>query len=419
MHAQLPQTPAEKALVDAFSEQIVDLPGDGVVATKRDAAIEAIKLGLPTRRVETWHYTDLRRLLTTIPALKQGDAPAALEPLLENSAVITLGADKPTKYPAIQGVDIGDLRNAFMDGSAAEGLGQIDQDDLIGAINTAFVAGGFTTTVAADTNVDKVIEFQHLHGAGQTHARFNFDLGNGSQAVVVERQSGIGPVLASSVSDVTLGGGSELLWIIVQEQPDDATHLAQFKASIGKDAKLTVFIMNTGGKLVRQEVHVEAVGTGSDFQLRTINLTADEAHVDVTMVVDHKVPDTSSRELIRNVLTDRSHVVFQGRINVFQIAQQTDAKMACDTLLLSDDADFSTKPELEIFADDVACGHGATVTDINADHLFYLTARGIPEKQARGLLVKAFLAEVIEGLEHEGAIEALEIKLDNWFKNHG
>jgi len=136
-------------------------------------------------------------------------------------------------------------------------------------------------------------------------------------------------------------------------------------------------------------------------------------------VLDHAVPNTTSRELIRNIVTGRAHGVFQGRINVHQIAQKTDAKMACNTLLLSDDGEFSTKPELEIFADDVACGHGATVTEIDKNHLFYLMARGIDEKTARGLLVKAFLAEVIEELEVEPVVEALERRLDDWFAAHG
>ena len=137
------------------------------------------------------------------------------------------------------------------------------------------------------------------------------------------------------------------------------------------------------------------------------------------MVLDHAVPHTGSRELVRNVVTGKARGVFQGRINVHQPAQKTDAKMACNTLLLSDDGEFSTKPELEIFADDVQCGHGATVTEIDRNHLFYLMARGIDEKTARGLLVKAFVAEVIEELDDEAIVEALEARLDDWFATHG
>ncbi|MIL09975.1 Fe-S cluster assembly protein SufD, partial [Salmonella enterica subsp. enterica] len=181
----------------------------------------------------------------------------------------------------------------------------------------------------------------------------------------------------------------------------------------------TLFVMNEGGKLVRQEVRVRTTGEGADFQLRGVNLLAGDVHNDVTMVLDHAVPHTTSRELVRNVVMHRAHGVFQGRINVHQPAQKTDAKMACNTLLLSDDAEFDTKPELEIFADDVVCGHGATVTEIDKNHLFYLMARGVDEKSARGLLIKAFVAEAIEELEVEPVVDALEARLESWFATHG
>jgi Fe-S cluster assembly protein SufD len=204
----------------------------------------------------------------------------------------------------------------------------------------------------------------------------------------------------------------------VQEQPADVDHLAQFKATIGANAKLTLFIMNVGAKLARQEVRVRMEGEHSQFHLRGANLIAGEEHSDITMVLDHLAPDTYSTETIRNIVTGRADGVFQGMIRVAQKAQKTDAKMACNTLLLTDEGSFSTKPELEIFADDVACGHGATVTEIEKAHLFYLMARGIDEKSARGLLVKAFLAEVIEELENEQVIEVLEDKLNRWFEAH-
>ena len=137
------------------------------------------------------------------------------------------------------------------------------------------------------------------------------------------------------------------------------------------------------------------------------------------MVLDHSAPATNSTEIIRNVVTDKAEGAFQGQIRVAQPAQKTDAKMACNTLLLSDEGGFSAKPELEIFADDVQCGHGATVAEIDRNHLFYLMARGVDERTARGLLVKAFVAEIIEEMEDEAIVEALEAKLDGWFAKHG
>lgn len=138
----------------------------------------------------------------------------------------------------------------------------------------------------------------------------------------------------------------------------------------------------------------------------------------MTFTLGHDVPHTTSTEVIRNVVLDRAKGVFQGQIRVAPDAQKTDARMACNTLLLSDDADFSAKPELEIFADDVQCGHGATVIDINATQLFYLRARGIPENKARAMMVNAFVDEIVEELEVEAVIEPLEAIIAAWLEKH-
>lgn len=417
MHVTLQHTPAEKALIAAFDARVADLPGTGMVTIKRDEAIDAIKAGLPTRHVEAWHYTDLRRLLTSVPPVRSA-ATTALEPLLAGSTVLHVSGGETQVVAPVEGLSVVRLRDELAEERGINGFGQVDGADTIGALNTAFVTDGFGVEIADGVALAAPLEMQNLHSGGQIHTRFGVNVGAGSKALIVERQTGAASALASSITTLSIREGAEVMYLIVQEQPADTSHFGQFKASIGKDAKLTLFIMNAGGKLVRQEIIVDAAGEGSDFQLRGVNLLSGDTHTDVTMVLDHSAPNSGSREVIRNVLTDRAKGVFQGRINVHQIAQKTDAKMACNTLLLSDDADFSAKPELEIFADDVACGHGATVTDINEDHLFYLMARGVPEKAGRGLLVKAFLAEVIEELDDEAVIEALEAKLDAWFVQH-
>jgi Fe-S cluster assembly protein SufD len=420
MHTQPQRTPAETALIDAFGERLSLLPGDGAVMLQRDDAIEAIKEGLPTRRVEAWHYTDLRRLLNAVPDFDPSALAKAVAPIIENSVVLpVLNGVSGAKVPAIEGVTIERLSEKLIDGSVAEGLSRYGTDDAIGALNTAFVADGYFVDVAEDIALEKPLELQNVQAGGQAHVRLLARFGKDARATVVERQTGDGAALVSSVSQLVLEDGAEVTWLIIQEQPETATHLAQFKAYIGGNAKLTLFVMNAGGKLVRQEVVVRTTGEGADFKLRGINLLAGDSHSDVTMVLDHAVPHTSSTEIVRNVVTGKARGVFQGRINVHQPAQKTNAKMACNTLLLSDDGEFSTKPELEIFADDVVCGHGATVTEINHNHLFYLMARGIEEKTARGLLVKAFVAEVIEELEDEAFVDALEERLDGWFAAHG
>ena len=414
-----PRTAAETALIEGFGRRFSDLPGDPVVAGKRDDAVEAIKAGLPTRRVEAWHYTDLRRLLAQVPDHDVTLAAQSLPAVLEGSVVLPVLNGVAGVSPRIEGATADRLAARLQDGSFAPALGPRDEADAIGAINTAFAADGHFLDIAAGATLADPVELQNVQAGGQVHVRHAVRAGAGSRATIVERQTGEGDALVSSVSHLTVGEGAEIVWVLVQDQPDGATHLGQFNAELAKDAKLTLFVLNAGSKLVRQEIRVGVVGEGADFTLRGVNLLAGETHCDVTMMLDHAAPHTGSTEIIRNVITDRARGVFQGQIRVAKEAQKTDAKMACNTLLLSDEADFSTKPELEIFADDVACGHGATVTEIDRDHLFYLMARGVDEKAARGLLIKAFVAEVVEDLDDEAMVDALEQRLDDWFAEHG
>ncbi|MCV0396533.1 MAG: Fe-S cluster assembly protein SufD [Rhizobiaceae bacterium] len=412
------RTAAEQALVDGFAARVSDFPGDAATVSARDEAVERLKAGLPTRKVEAWHYTDLRRLLAKVPPHDPTAGVEPLAPVLPDSAILAVRNGIAEAAPAIEGIEIVRVAEALAEGRMAS-LAPLDGDDVVTRLNTAFVTDGFDLLVAEGQDIATSLELQNLHAGGQVHARFGLKAGRGSTVTVVERQAGTGEALSSSVSEVTVEDDASVRWLIVQEQDAGTSHMAQFRARLGRNARLTLFIMNAGGRLVRQEVRVDQSGEGSDFQLRGVNLLAGEGHTDVTMVLDHSAPHTTSTELLRNVATDRAHGVFQGQIRVDRIAQKTDARMACNTLLLSDDAEFSTKPELEIFADDVACGHGATVTEIDHDHLFYLMARGVDEKTARGLLVKAFLREVVEELDDEPVVEALEAKLDQWFAEHG
>ena len=420
VHPTIQRTPAETALIEAFNERVSLLPGDGSVAMRRDDAVETLKAGLPTRRVEAWHYTDLRRLLTSIPPHDETLKAEPVAPLLEGSSVLPiLNGIAAAAVPDVSGVIVQRVSEKLGDGSFARALELQGLDDAVGALNSAFAADGWFLDIPERTTVEVPIELQNVQAGGQVHVRLPVRVGAGAKATIVERQTGDGAALVSSVGNLLVGDDAEVLYLIVQEHAGSTTHLAQFNAQLGRNSKLTLFVMNAGGKLVRQEVRVSAAGEGSSFRLRGVNLLAGDTHTDVTMMLDHAAPHTDSTEVIRNVVTGRARGVFQGQIKVAKGAQKTDAKMACNTLLLSDEGEFSTKPELEIFADDVACGHGATMTEIDRNHLFYLMARGIDEKSARGLLVRAFLAEVIEDLEDEAVVDALEEKLAAWFATHG
>lgn len=420
IQTQIKHTAAEEALLSAFADRAPDLPGNAGVKQARESAVELLKRGLPNRKVEAWHYTDLRRLLSTVPAFDLEAVARQRAPILEGSAVLPVlngVAGTPEGVPT--GATVASFAEKLADGSLASLLAPMSDDDTVAAINTAFAADGFAVEIADGAKLDRPIELQNVHAGGQAHTGFAVRAGAGSKAIIVERQTGEGEALVSSVSHLDVGDDAEIVWLIVQDQPDATSYLGQIRARFGARANVTLFIMNAGGKLVRQEIRAVAEGEGSEFRLRGVNLLSGRTHSDVTMVLDHNAPDTYSTETFRNVVTDQAEGVFQGQIRVAREAQKTDAKMACNTLLLSDEGSFSAKPELEIFADDVACGHGATVTEIEEDHLFYLMARGIDEKTARGLLVRAFVAEVIEELDDERVVDALEARLNAWFAEHG
>jgi len=412
---------AEAALCEAYDHAVGELPGDAAVLAARDTLISDFKqAGLPTRRVEAWHYTDLKAMLRALPAFDPAASAAKASPLVEGSTVLSIVNGAADARGAAKAVTVRRFAEALADGTAAEGLSARDADDTIGRINGAFVRDGFVIDVPAGTELDAPLEIQAVQNAGQTHTRFPVAFGAGAKATVIERHlaAGQNPAFVTSVSDISLADGADITWIILQAQGAADTHLGEIRITLGTDAKLRLYVVNAGGKVVRQEIHVVVAGEGSDLKLRGINLLGGETHNDVTFTVGHNVANTTSTEVIRNVVFDRARGVFQGQIRVAPDAQKTDAKMSCNTLLLSDEADFSAKPELEIFADDVQCGHGATVIDIDHTQLFYLMARGIPENKARAMLVNAFVAEIVEELEDEPLVEALEGVIAAWLDKH-
>ncbi|WP_117191188.1 Fe-S cluster assembly protein SufD [Rhizobium terrae] len=414
-------TAAETALVEAFASQIGELPGNGAVIGTRDRLLDDLKkAGLPTRRIEAWHYTDLKTLLRMVPEAVPASVIDPVAALVEGSSVLSVLQGAADARATVEGVQIEAFKEKLADGSAAAGLTALDKDDVIGRINGSFVRDGFALAIPANAEIEEPIELQALHAAGQVHTRFPASFGAASKATIVERHQSVadGAALVSSISDIALEDGADVTWIILQRQGAADTHLGQIRVNLGKDAKLRLFVVNAGGKLVRQELRIAVEGEGAELTLRGVNLLGGDSHTDVTLVLGHNVPHTNSTEIIRNVVFDKASGVFQGMIRVAPDAQKTDAKMSCNTLLLSDEGGFSAKPELEIFADDVVCGHGATVADIEKSHLFYLMARGVPEKKARAMLVNAFVAEIVEELEDEKLVEALEGVISAWLEKH-
>jgi len=379
--------------------------------------------GLPTRRVEAWHYTDLRKLLNAYPEVgtsSEGTAKSALSACKFSLPCVTL--------PLINGSYHPELATTLPQKVLVAGYTQsrdpvnIAKDDAIGLMNAGLVSEGLTIIVNENAMIEDRICLSHIMTDENSAAtRHHIKIGTGASLTLLERHLTANRVAAvtNTICDLEVGDGSIVTWVIDQRLCDLATRFGQLNIKLGANAELTILLLNSGGKLVRQEIKVDVSGEGSQLNIRGVNLIGEGAHIDVTTRLDHLVPDTVSNEIFRNVVVGNGHGVFQGQINVASVAQKTDARMACNSLLLSDDSEFSAKPELEIFADDVQCAHGATVTDIDENHLFYLMARGIPEKQARELLITAFVAEVFENLEVEQIGEALNERIENWLGDNG
>jgi len=426
----LPKTAAEIALVRQFAalQQQVAFPPDrqenGFLPSlsQRQAAIAVLQAhGLPTRRLEAWHYSDLRRLLPDIAAFSDKEVGGAeLPPLLAEAPVLALINGRAGEVPTLANKAFKAVSLAANGEAEAQSAGfdteLEDKGAIISQINTAFARDGWHIDVAAGNKA--VIELQNIQNGGQAHSRLAAYVGKSAQLMLIERQKGDNQAsFLSFASRLELMEEAQVTWIIVRERGLSAAELNRFQAILGKKSRLRLYIVNLGGQLLRQEIHVDLAGEEADFQLRGINLLAGRSHTDNTMVVRHLVENTASTEIFRNVVAEQARGVFQGMIRVAQAAQKTDARMACNSLILSDEAEFNAKPELEIFADDVACGHGATVAEIDHDHLFYLMARGIPEGEARILLVKAFVGELLDELP-ENLAGALHKALAGWLEGH-
>jgi Fe-S cluster assembly protein SufD len=375
--------------------------------------------GLPTRRVEAWHYTDLRNRLGAVDKLAlrpgQGDFDEwydSYKPVHEGFQISFLNGQlflhPSDKLPA--GIN---LSECGMQGFR-------DATDAVALLHALAGKKGVSLTVADDATIDEPLLLVHWTAEGGLAAlRHKVEIGANADATLIEQHSGgAGGITSACVSDLSVADGAKAVWVIDQDLDTGSTHLAQLNVLLGANADLTILVLNTGGALVRQEINVVLKGEASKLNIRGVNLVGGKAHIDVTTSLVHEVPHTIANELFRNVATDSGRGVFQGAIKVTQAAQKTDARMACNTLLLSDEAEFSAKPELEIFADDVVCAHGATVTDILDDHLFYLRARGISERDARGMLVRAFVEEAFDEIENENLRDVLNERIETWLGEH-
>jgi len=429
---------AEQRLAAEWARARAKLPG---AAPLREAAFERFaKVGLPHRRVEEWKYTDLRALMRDAKPLaaapdaaaraRAKDAGALLADIESRRLVFVDGAFVPelSDLAALEpGVSIQPMARALARGDAlvARHLGKVvSTDDAAVALNTAFMGDGAVIHVAAGAAVERPIHLVFAATGEKPAALFTRSLAaieQGARAMIVESHEGADDrdYQANTALELSVAGDAHVDHVKVTHEGAKALHVSSLMADVGAHARFNTFVFTTGGAVVRNQLFLRFGGEGTVANIRGASLLKGRQHADTTLVVDHAAAECQSREVFKTVLDDESRGIFQGKIIVRQGAQKTDAKMASHALMLSEEAEADNKPELEIFADDVQCGHGATAGDLDEDLLFYLKARGIPQKEAEALLIQAFVGEAVEGIEHAGLREALMEAVAAWLAGRG
>ncbi len=406
------------------------LPGHRLpwLETLREQAAAAFRAqGFPTRRVEAWKYTDLRPVAEAgfdEPLTMLGDG-LALPPahrggpravLVDGRFRDDLSALDGLAY-AVEGLAAALPRLQGRIGA----LAPLAELPMV-ALNTMLFEDGLLLTVPAGV-AGGVLDLLSVATGGARPAAFHprhlIRLEAGASLTLIE--TAIGPdhggvTLHNPVFEIEVAEGATLVHARLQQEGRQGFHLSNVHARVAAGATYDNFTLNAGARLTRNEIHIALDGPAAAAHMNGAQLLAGGQHADTTTYLDHAAPGCASRQTYKTVLAGKSRGVFQGKILVRQAAQKTDGYQMNQAMLLSPDAEMDSKPQLEIYADDVKCSHGATVGELDHTQLFYLRSRGVPEAEARSLLIQAFLAEAVEGVTDATAREALGGAIAGWWE---
>jgi Fe-S cluster assembly protein SufD len=435
--------------IETYREEFARLPvGPEWLQSLRKQGIARFEvLGFPTTKNEDWHFTSVAPIaersfrLSTVSELngdkerrgaarRKGDAanPAGIAPSqLErfqfgerdwHTLVFTNGrfAEDLSSFAGLgDGVRVSSLAQAIKSGSelVERYLGKVAGFDqhAFTALNTGFISDGAFVELQPNAIVDRPIHLLFVSdGDGVSHPRNLIVAGVHSQAVFVESYVSLrdGEYFTNAVTEMVLGDGAHIDHYKIQRESETAFHVGTVQAREARDSQLHSFSFATGGSLARTNIYTSLDGDAATCTLNGLYLTDGTQHIDNQTSIEHIAPNCPSHEVYKGVLDGRSHGVFNGKVYVHPEAQKTDGKQSNNNLLLSPSARVDTKPQLEIFADDVKCTHGATVGRLDEAAMFYLNSRGIGRDTARTLLTYAFAADVLETIELEPLKKELE-----------
>jgi len=400
---------------------------DWLVTLRRTGIERFAALGFPTTKNEDWHFTSPSAIAErefTFDAGRSGRVGKAdLEAFGFGSdwhTMVFVNGRYAAELSSISGIEPGvrllplaDAWTAAPDLAKRVGTVVSDQPTFT-ALNSAFMPDGAVLHVPKDVAVGTPIHLVFVvdgADAGRvTYPRNLLVVERGAKTTVVESYVGLtdSSYFTNAVTEVAVGDGAALNHFKIQREAPRAYHVGTVEAKQGRDSHFVSFSFATGGALTRTNIYTRLMGEGCGATLNGLYMLDAEQHCDHQTKIEHVAPNCFSREVYKGVLDGKSHGVFNGKVYVHPEAQKTDGKQTNNTLLLSKDAQMDTKPQLEIFADDVKCTHGATVGKLDEAALFYMKSRGVDADTAKRLLIYAFAADVLETIEQPDVRGALE-----------
>ncbi|MCC7258828.1 MAG: Fe-S cluster assembly protein SufD [Gammaproteobacteria bacterium] len=377
---------------------------------RMQALAELSQHGLPTTAAEDWRYTDLAPVIEriTTATMPRGNARVPQLPGIEAGAwavfVDGVFRDGMSTLRDLPGIAFGAI-GPDLPGAGAPADEEADGRDGRGvqALKTALLRNGIVVDVKEGARLQEPLHLAFLHTAGSVaQNQVTIRLGAGSAITVVEHHLGDEAAVATSTTTLVCGPRSHLSFIKLQGYGDSSCHLGSQHVTLGADAAAGLFHLDLGARLARNDLQVELQEPGAEVDCRGLFFADESRHLDNHTRIDHRAVRTRSRETYRGIMDGNGRGVFNGRIVVHPAAARADARLTNQNLLLSPGAEIDTKPELEIYADDVRCSHGATTGQLDRDAVFYLRSRGIPADEARRLLIASFTREILRHLPAAG-----------------
>lgn len=406
----------------SFFEQLSQAASwsDAERSCRADAMARFESKGFPTTKDEAWRYTPLRKWVTkdyrlslSTPAeiLEEDIKGLLVDDMLSYRLVFINGALNVELSDADipGGVTVGCTSDlATYPKAWSEHLGTVinSEDNSLADLNRALASGGLLLHVPKGVKLDRPIQILYLNTGDEAEMRFTRSLvilEQGAEANLLERHHGMSGATtwSNSAEEAVIGDGATLQWVKIQHDDESSALTQHTSMKLGRDANAAVHTFSTSGKLIRNNLDFDLTAPGAEAWMYGLTISDGKSLVDHHTRVDHSAAHCQSHQNYKGLYGDASQGVFNGKIMVHVDAQKTEAYQQSDSLLLTEKAQVNAKPQLEIFADDVKCSHGCTVGQLNEDALFYLRARGIPEHQARAILMVGFAQEALGGLSNE------------------